>query len=115
VTSSTPTKFEISLTLAFGKSKKQRHGLGLYFEEVIVFIGLAINSAFGQRNAMVKMSRGRGLRMNGDGGFGLGIIRDNQDLRDRFQTGGISLLGRPTGRPFSPNLPDSNPMKECSA
>ena len=47
----------------------------MYFAEVVGLIELVINRAFGQRNATTKMSRGRGLRMNGDGGFGLGIIK----------------------------------------
>ena len=97
-----PTEFEISPTVVFGKSKKQRHGPGLYFAEVLGLIELVINRAFGQRNAKVKMSRGRGLRMNGDGGFGLGITSSERPV----PTGDLALLGRPSGRPFSPNPND---------
>jgi hypothetical protein len=43
--------------------------------ETIVSIALGRKSTFGQKNAIGNVSRGRGLRMNGDGGFGLGIIK----------------------------------------
>jgi len=71
-----------------------------------------MNSTFGQQNAWTVVSRGRGLRMNGDGGFGLGI---NSFAETGISTGKVQFdwAVRKGGRSLSAFPPPNKSIQEA--